>query len=60
MSIYTVPKLSRLFYFWIDCCEDATSIAAISIAQVSAEVYSIHFGKFWLSSKLSPKLSGVP
>jgi hypothetical protein len=33
----TVPKLSRLFYIWIDCCEDATSIATISTVQVSGE-----------------------
>jgi len=60
MSNYTVPKLSRLFYIWIDCCEDATPIATISTAQVSGEVYLIRFGKFWPSSKLSPKLTGVP
>ena len=60
MSIYIVPKLSRLFYIWIDCCEDTTSIATISTAQVFGEVHLIRFGKFWLSSKLSPKLSGVP
>ncbi len=56
----SMPKLSRLFYIWIDCCEDATTIATISTAQVSREVYLIRFGKIWRSSKLSPKLSGVP
>ena len=56
----SVPKLSRLFYIWIDCCEDATSIATISTAQVSGEVYLIRFGKFWPPGKLSLKLSGVP
>jgi hypothetical protein len=56
----SVPKLSRLSYIWVDCCEDATSIATISAAQVSGEVHSIRYEMFWLSSKLSPKLSGVP
>jgi hypothetical protein len=36
------------------------TLATVSTAQVSGEVYLIRFGKFWPSSKLSPKMSGEP